>query len=189
MVENLSQYESRCKELGATEARIVSIKETVVLSEWVRLKCQFGCKEYGQHLVCPPYTPDFKTCYDIVHSYETGLLIAFVSQEVNRSPDAYVTEKNKIRRTLSRIERQLILDQYYKAISLHNGPCTLCQTCVLNEPEGHKKPQCRFHKVARPAMEAMCIDVFETVRRAGWEAKMLSNFFEQPTYYGLVLIK
>jgi len=31
--------------------------DDVVVSEWVRWKCMFGCKGYGKHLSCPPYVP------------------------------------------------------------------------------------------------------------------------------------
>src|SRR5674476_165636 len=29
----------------------------IEVRNWVRWKCQFGCKGYGKHLSCPPYVP------------------------------------------------------------------------------------------------------------------------------------
>ena len=29
----------------------------VVVANWVRLKCRYGCQAYGRHLGCPPYSP------------------------------------------------------------------------------------------------------------------------------------
>ncbi|OPX67235.1 MAG: hypothetical protein A4E37_01503 [Methanoregulaceae archaeon PtaB.Bin056] len=42
-------------ERGA-EARLISSRD-VVVSDWVRFKCRFGCKGYGKHMSCPPYAP------------------------------------------------------------------------------------------------------------------------------------
>jgi predicted metal-binding protein len=192
MQEKYRIYMDRCLELGASECRIVDVKKDVVFAEWVRLKCQFGCQEYGKHLTCPPHMPDYEFCKNLVLAYTYGLLVKFRTGGPNKSPEDYRNTKNKIRRTLSLLERQLVLDQFYKAFSLHNGPCTLCEICVIEDGKGGGKnilSVCRHHKVARPAMESMGIDVFQTVRNAGWEPSILKSFFEAPTYYGLILIE
>ena len=31
--------------------------EKIVVSQWVRFKCRYGCKGYGKHFGCPPYAP------------------------------------------------------------------------------------------------------------------------------------
>jgi predicted metal-binding protein len=31
--------------------------EKIVISQWVRFKCRYGCKGYGKHFGCPPYAP------------------------------------------------------------------------------------------------------------------------------------
>jgi predicted metal-binding protein len=51
-----AKFLKRAKELGAIEANIIPVK-SIVVAEWVRLKCQFGCDGYGQSLTCPPYSP------------------------------------------------------------------------------------------------------------------------------------
>jgi predicted metal-binding protein len=126
-----------------------------------------------------------------VLSYVVGILVMFRCNERIHTPENYRRYKNKVRKTLARVERQLFLDQYYKAFSLHNGPCTLCEECVVKNSDANQGTtrMCRHHKIARPSMEAMGIDVLQTVRNAGWEPRILDNFISQPTYYGLILVE
>ena len=44
------------RRLGALDAVIVS-PQKVFTATWVRLRCQYGCSEYGQCLTCPPHSP------------------------------------------------------------------------------------------------------------------------------------
>jgi len=49
------------KLIGIAGSKGVIAKEimtdTVVVSQWVRFKCRYGCKGYAKHLSCPPYAP------------------------------------------------------------------------------------------------------------------------------------
>ncbi|MBS5933907.1 MAG: DUF2284 domain-containing protein [Clostridiales bacterium] len=187
--EKFQQYVERCKELGVQDAKIISVKDVVVMEEWVRFKCQFGCEEYGQHLTCPPHLPGFSECKNTVLCYNSGILLKFTETETNNTMEKYNNYKNKLRKIMARLERQIFLEGYHKVISLHSGPCTLCETCVIQGKQIEGIPKCRKYKVSRPAMEAMGISVFDTVRNVGWETKILNSFHDIHTYYGLLLIE
>jgi len=49
------KYIKKAKSMGITEAKIIDPK-SVVVGDWVRLKCQYGCGGYGKNLTCPPYS-------------------------------------------------------------------------------------------------------------------------------------
>ena len=66
-------------------------------------------------------------------------------------------------------EREIFLRGAWKALGLGAGPCYLCKACVLREGP------CRHAELARPAMEACGIDVFTTVRSAGWEIEVVQS--------------
>ncbi len=34
----------------------------VVVAQWVRMKCEFGCPSYGKIASCPPNTPSVEEC-------------------------------------------------------------------------------------------------------------------------------
>jgi len=83
----------------------------------------------------------------------------------------------------------LFLDNYQKAFTLHSGPCTQCDVCRgLPAAPGEKPTVCRFPKLARPAMEAMGVDVFSTVKKAGWTPQVLLRMSESLVNYGLILV-
>ncbi len=159
-------YGKRAKELGARDAKIISIR-TVVVAEWVRLKCQFGCDEYGRRLTCPPHSPLPEYTRRMLAQYRYGILI-------------HGDEWTDIKRIIAKLEREIFLDGYYKAFGMGAGPCYLCKRCGKF---------CRYPDSARPSMEACGIDVYETVRANGFPIEVLRRRTCEGNYYGLVLIE
>jgi len=53
-MENLLQ---RALELGVEKAKIIDTN-TIIVEEWVRWKCLYGCPFYGKDGFHPPYDPD-----------------------------------------------------------------------------------------------------------------------------------
>jgi len=51
-----------------------------------------------------------------------------------------------------------------------------------------KVMQCRHPERARPAMEACGIDVFSTVKKAGFPLKVVRTTRQCPNYYALILV-
>jgi len=161
-----AKYIKKVKELGAKEAKIISAK-SIVTAEWVRLKCQFGCSEYGRKLTCPPHSPKPEQMREVITHYGYGLLL-------------HCDEDTDISDIVAKLERQIFLDGHYKALGMGAGPCALCQSCAKF---------CRYPEEARPSMEACGIDVFTTARTNGFPIEVLKTTKCQGNYYGLVLIE
>lgn len=153
---------------GVRDAHIICPSE-VETAAWVRLKCQFGCDGYGQCLVCPPFTPSPEDMRCVLDAYNRAILIHFTS-------DADVKAK------VADLERSIFLRGAWKAFGLGAGPCYFCEDCPV------EKRQCRHPERARPAMEACGIDVFSTVRRAGFPIEVVTHRRQCPNYYGLILV-
>jgi len=153
---------------GVKDARVVSPSD-VETAAWVRLKCQFGCDGFGQCLVCPPFTPTPEQMRKVLDAYGRGILIHFDS-------DA------DIKATVADLEREIFLRGAWKAFGLGAGPCYFCKQCSVEEG------QCRHAERARPAMEACGIDVFSTVRKAGFPIEVVRSRRQCPNYYGLILV-
>jgi predicted metal-binding protein len=149
-------------------AKIVSPAE-VETAPWVRLKCQFGCDGYAQCLVCPPYTPTPQEMRQVLDSYRRAILIHF-------EPEA------DVKAAVVELEREVFLRGVWKALGLGAGPCYLCESCAL------QVGRCRHPERARPAMEACGIDVFATVKKAGFPIEVVSTTRQCPNYYGLMLV-
>jgi predicted metal-binding protein len=106
------------RELGALDAVVVSPPRQVFTATWVRLRCQYGCSEYGQCLTCPPHSPTPETTRKVLDEYQAAILLHGDNWESVRD----------IARTL---ERKIFLAGYYKAFAFVCGPCWLCKTCAV----------------------------------------------------------
>jgi len=159
----------RAVELGASEAVVLDTK-MIAVSDWVRLKCQFGCGNWGKNLTCPPYTPTPKLTRRVLSEYSKSLLIR------KRGPweDSH--------RVMIDLERYAFTKGYYKAFAFNSGPCRLCKECDV---EGG----CHHPSEARPSPEACGIDVFATASAAGLPISVVASRDEEPDYYGLLIVE
>lgn len=48
--------------------------DSIVIQPWTRLKCQYGCPDYGKTLTCPPYAPKAEEMLNMVSSYDKAIL-------------------------------------------------------------------------------------------------------------------
>ena len=157
----------------------------IVVSQWVRFKCRYGCKGYGKHLGCPPYAPSPDDTRRMVDEYSTGLLLWFegVPGHGEFGPDDipddfhpwYADLIRWVNGTVHELEKTAFYDGFYKAFGFGGYPCIWCehQHCVAEEAEGivdeSIRRKCRHMDLVRPSMEAAGIDVFATARNIGWE--------------------
>ena len=162
----LKSFLARAVELGAKRAKLIPAGH-VTVGEWVRWKCQFGCGCYGTRLTCPPRSPTPESTARALRSYRRAILL-----EAGPRP---------VKEIVPELEREVFLAGFHRAFGMASGPCHLCKSCQLSGP-------CRFPERARPAMEACGVDVFATVRAAGWQLRVVRSERETAHYFGLVLV-
>lgn len=157
--------------------------DMIVVSEWVRYKCRYGCKGYAKHFSCPPYAPTPDETRNMLRDYETALLLRFDGipgiEEFSTDEipeDFHPWYKDMIlwiHDTVHFIEKRAFYDGFYKAFGFGAYPCIYCEHCVAEESEGlvdeSLKRLCRHMDMVRPSMEACGMDVFATAKNAGWE--------------------
>ena len=51
--------------------------QKVVVAQWVRMKCEYGCPSYGRNASCPPNTPSVEACQRFFAEYSTGIVLHF----------------------------------------------------------------------------------------------------------------
>jgi predicted metal-binding protein len=154
-------------EMGAREAKIVDPK-TVETAPWVRWKCRFGCGGYNSSLMCPPHSPPPEETRRVLNSYKWAIL--FESGGLDTKEIA------------AKMEKEVFLAGYYKALGLGAGPCRLCRSCAFEEG-------CRHPEEARPALEACGIDVFATARKHGFKIEVVKTYKAPQHYFGVLLIE
>lgn len=155
--------------MKAVDTKIIPV-ESVVVAQWVREKCQFGCDGFGKRLTCPPHSPTPEETKRMLTHYKHALLI---HGDTN-------TPVNKI---VVKLERDIFLAGYVRAFGMGGGPCFLCEECVPSPG------LCKHPEEARPSMEACGIDVYSTAKAHGFPIEVLKDENCKPNYYGLVLIE
>ena len=172
--ENLRRYCEEVLALGATRATIVAAGD-IPVDRRVTLKCQVPrCFGYGSGAHCPPNTLAPDELRDILKSYAWAVFFSMdvPSEVIVRDRDtikARVDAYQKVYKMVSEIESRAFYDGHYLAFGFAAGSCrhTFCgkmDTCQAMEGK-----KCRFSLVSRPSMEAVGIDVYQMVARAGWD--------------------
>ena len=167
----LDIYCKKALELGVDGVKVIDPR-SIVTAEWVRLKCQFGCSNFGRNLCCPPHTPTPDITRKVIDSYGKAILFRRRLKKEERTKGF-----NEI---IGHLEIEIFLDGYYKVFSMGSGRCRLCKEC---NPNGH----CRHGRVARPSMEACGIDVFKTARDNGFPIEVVQTHEEERNSYGVIL--
>jgi len=171
--DDLRRFCQLAVQFGASEAKPIRT-ESVVVKDWVRLKCQFGCDGYGKRLTCPPYSPTPEETRRVLKGYDRAILLRF-------EPKEPVYDQRDCHEAVTRLEREIFLSGYHGALGLVAGPCTYCEECNLKT--------CLYPDLARPSMESCGIDVFSTARKAGFNLTVLRSRHEKPTYCSLLLVQ
>jgi len=156
------------QKIGIPDTTVIQVKD-VVIANWVRLKCQYGCGSYGKKLTCPPYSPTPDQTRKILSPYQWAILI-------------HGDQNTEMRRLGAEFEREAFLAGYYKAFVLVCGPCHICEECAFDSG-------CRFPSQARPAMEACGIDVYSTVRAVGMPVEVVLSSECRQDRYALLLLE
>jgi len=168
---DINHFVELALDMGAENARLIDAS-TIKCEAWVRLKCQYGCPGYNKRLMCPPFTPRPEETAEVVACYRRAILL-------HAHDNAVVND------IVPELERKIFLAGYYKALGFGSGPCRIC------ENKGYKcntSKRCRYPIIARPAMEACGINVFETVRSNGFHIEVVRSHGQSDDYFGVVLV-
>ena len=167
LAQRHARYTGLALEMGAAHAVAIRASD-IVLDPRTYLKCMYGCKDWGHNWTCPsapgaikPW--DFK---NILKRYKSAVLI-------------HCSGKKLSQKISLALEREAFLDGHYFAFSMSD--CSLCEHCSHPEP-------CRVPKQARPAMQALGIDVYATAKKQNLPLLPLRNENEPQNWYSLVLI-
>ena len=178
--KKLEKLEELFQEHGYTNFKWIDPKK-IIVSQWVRMKCLFGCEEYGKACCCPPNVPSVSECERFFREYTTAVIFHF-AKKVDKPEDRHKWSR-KVNLKLSELERAVFLSGYEKAFLLFMDSCTICGECV-GEKEKCKKP-----RIARPGPESMAVDVFSTVRQYGFPIEVRSNYSQEMNRYAFLMIE
>lgn len=173
------QVERLIRDHGYQDFRWLDPRE-IVVAHWVRMKCQFGCAEYGHNACCPPATPAVEECARFFREYQRAVVLRF-STRVERPEERHAWTR-AINLRLLKLERELFLAGHRKAFLLFMDSCGLCEECAA------ERTRCKTPRQARPAPEAMAVDVFSTVRPLGLPLEVLTDYGQEMNRYAFLLV-
>lgn len=165
---------------GYTDFAWIEPKD-IVVAQWVRMKCRFGCDEYGRTATCPPNVPSVDECRRFFNEYSAVVVFRFEKQL--KDPEDRHNWARSVSRKLLELEREVFTSGHERAFLVFMDSCHLCPECVGS------KAECRQPEAARPTPEAMGIDVFSTVRSLGLPIKVLSDTTQPMNRYAFLLIE
>ena len=155
--------------------------EEVVVSQWVRMKCMFGCGNYGRNATCPPNVPSVAEIRQLFTEYRSVAIFHF-AHAVDKPEERHGWTRG-VNQELLKLERALFLAGHYKVFLLCCDSCYLCPEC--SETRG----TCKNPQSARPSPESMAIDVYETVRKVGFHIEVLTEYSQAMNRYAFLLIE
>ena len=170
---------------GASGAVVMDIDE-IVIREQVRLKCRVPlCKSYNRNLMCPPNVMEPEEFKKVLECYSKAILMQKEGRvEPGQEEDRAVIFKpaNELHQMVNEVEREAYRKGFRFAAGFIGGSCKLCDECVT---VGSGLP-CKYPFKARPSMEAMGIDVFDTAGGAGLPFSIPMG--DSVVWCGLVLV-
>jgi len=152
----------------------------IVVAEWVRMKCLYGCWEYGRNAACPPNTPSVDACARFFREYKRAAVFHF-AKTVERPEDRHAWSR-KLSLELVKLEMDVFRAGFVKAFLLFFDSCNICLECGAN------RTACKEPKLARPTPDALAMDVFSTVRKLGYPIDVLSGYDQEMNRYAFLLI-
>jgi len=153
---------------GAIRTKIIPVK-TIVTAPWVKLKCQYWCKNYGKSNACPPNSPKYEETRAVISNYEKAIII-------------HGNDKATVTKIALETEKEAFLSGCYKAFAFGAGPCKL-------SPEEDSIDSGENIEQERPLLDAVGVDVFQTARNNGFRIEILYSPEIRPSYFSLVLIE
>ena len=152
----------------------------IIVAQWVRLKCQFGCGEYGRGGACPPNTLPVTECERFFGEYRDAVVLHF--EGIMDKPEDRHAWSRKINAKLLKLEREVFLAGYERTFLLFMDSCCFCKECT-----GDRRT-CNEPRMARPAPEAMAVDVYATVRQFGFPLDVRTAYDQKMDRYAFLMV-
>jgi predicted metal-binding protein len=174
------QIDTLIKDFGYSDYKWINPK-TIIVAQWVRMKCAYGCTDYGRNSSCPPNTPSVIDCGRFFDEYSKGIVFHF--EKTVEKPEDRKPWSAKINNDLLKLEKTVFLAGYPKTFLLFMDNCHFCADC------SGAREKCNNPEKARPTLEGMAVDVFSTVRQYGYPINVLSDYNQTMNRYALLLIE
>lgn len=157
------------------------LPKDIIVAQWVRFKCMFGCSGFGVTASCPPNTPPIPDCREFINEYKAALIFHFqIKLDDPETRHEYCTKLNK---KLLKLEREIFLAGYYKTFLLFMDECALCDECT------GVRETCLKKEESRPTAEGLGVDVYQTAHNCGYPIEVLKDYDQEMNRYAFILVE
>lgn len=171
----LSEPES----VGFTELKFIHTPQ-IAPAKWVRLRCQYLCSQTRQSDLCPPFSPTVDDTEKMMMEYRFGLLIR---REIPLPATRPMPELwGEFEHAMIEAETEAFVRGYGKAFALGVGNCLFCHHDDSMRP-------CEFPGKRRPTLEAIGVNLYDTLDMAGWDHLIIRDSDEPFQMFGLLLLE
>ncbi len=178
-MKNKKAIEQVIKKSGITDFKWINAQD-IMVANWVRIKCTFGCSDYGL-AVCPPNTPSVAKCKAFFTEYSQAVLIRFnFMADRDNYPSGY---SKQLTLKLLHIEKEIFWLNYPKTFMFNQTCCGICKECVSIRTD------CKNLTQSRPSPEAFAVDIFSTAKNAGYEIKVIKQKRSEINRFALLMIE
>ena len=154
--------------------------EEIVTSQWVRMKCMFGCDSCGS-ASCFPNVPAVDECERFFNEYDEAAIF-HIEETIQKSHYSHEWV-NKVIQRLFDVERTVFLAGYYRAYGMFMAKCRFCDPCM------RVRSKCLHPLKSRPTPEGLGVDVFATARNVGYTIDVLNKPEGCMNRYALLLVE
>ena len=179
-MDKVTRIEELFKEHGYNDFKWIKAQE-IVVSQWVRMKCTYGCSNYGKKGACPPSVPSVSECREFFNEYQDVAIFHF--EKVLDNPEDRLVWGKEINKKLLKLEREVFLSGFQKTFLFYMDECCLCDDCSASRVD------CKNQQSARPCPEAFAVDIYSTVRKCGYPIYVLTDYTEKMNRYAFLMIE
>lgn len=168
-IDNVEEFEKAKKIFGDTQTLAqkaisfgaddvyVMLPDEIVFDDRAKLQC-FNCKNYGRKRTCPPSIPDWDY-QKMILKYRKGLFVIIRMDSSLDFDQARFESTNKLHQILLKLEKEAFNQNNHFTTSFIGGSCKLCENGCAEI--------CRLPQYSRIPIEAIGVDVVETMRKFG----------------------
>ena len=153
----------------------------IIVSQWVRMKCMFGCSGYGRLASCPPNVPSVEECKKFFNEYSLAVIFRFAKKLDD--PEKRHGWSKTVNMKLFKLEREVFLAGQERAFLLFMDSCSICEDCTGD------RDTCREPKISRPSPEGLAMDVYSTVRQSGFPIEVRTDYTQEMNRYAFLMVQ
>lgn len=165
-------------EYGFREAKFIHTPQ-IICSHSDRLRCQYLCSQQRQSALCPPFSPTNTDTQRSLEEYRFGL---FIRTEAQPEGDPRGLPWREFQDAVLSAERECFIRGYSRAFAIGIGNC-------IHQHHGDAYRPCDYPDKARPTLEAIGVNLTDTLDLLGWDRYLLREPEEPYQLFAVLLLE